>query len=99
MAFGGVDRPPYAGVVRLFYIAQDRWPEIDGQASLNGVDLMSLPIYRFINAIYAWSLERVEDRQKFDDAIFAPIAGRVTDADVEREREAFAAFASGFGGA
>lgn len=49
--------------------------------------------------MYSWALERVEDRDKFDANMFAPIPGRVTDADVEREMEAFAAFAGGIGGA
>lgn len=50
-------RPPYRAVLRLYYIAEARWPEID--AAYPGVDLLRLRGHRFLNYVYAWALARV----------------------------------------
>jgi hypothetical protein len=60
---------------------------------------MALPVDRFLNAIYAWCLNRV-DQEKVDQwlhQLTLPIPGRVEPVDVEAEMDDFAAFASAFG--
>jgi len=94
-----VVRPPYAVTVRLVLIARERWPEIDGETALKGIDLTHLPLDRFLNAIYVWCLSRVEP-DKHDQWLFQltqPIPGRVEPVDVEAEMDDFASFASAFG--
>lgn len=83
---------PYTVAARLHGIAAEYWTQIDGQAALNGVDLMLLPLDRFCNAIYAWVVERVEDKERFDFELTQPVPGRVRDTDVEQELDAFASF-------
>lgn len=61
------------------------------------MSLRGLPPARLFNAIYAWAVERIEDREKFDYDLNAPIPGRrVSQATVEQERDAFAALAAAF---
>ena len=50
-------RPPYRAVIRIFLIAEIRWPEID--AAYPGVDLLRLPVHRFLNYVYSWALQRI----------------------------------------
>lgn len=87
-----MDGTPYEAAVRLFAVAAAHWREIDGQAILKGVDLTVLPIDRFCNAIYAWAVERVEDREKFDYDLYAPVPGRVKATNVAQEKADFANF-------
>ncbi|TFG40364.1 MAG: hypothetical protein E4H44_00215 [Candidatus Aminicenantes bacterium] len=64
-----------------------------------GPDLLSLHPARFCNAIYAWYVERVEDREKFDFALNKPIPGRpARESDVASEMQAFAQVAAMMGG-
>jgi hypothetical protein len=94
-----VVRPPYPVTVRLTLIAGERWPEIDGETALKGVDLTRIPLDRYLNAIYVWCLERIEP-DKRDQWLFQlaqPIPGREVPVDVEAEMDDFAAFASAFG--
>ena len=85
-------RPPYPTVARLYGIAAGNWAQIDGEAALRGVDLIRLPLDRFCNAVYAYSVEHVEDREEFDYRLTQPVPGRVRDTDPEQELAEFAAF-------
>ena len=75
MADGAVDRTPFHVALRLYAIAALRWPEVDGTAALAGVDPFALRPERFCNLIYAWAVDRVEDRERFDAALEEPIPG------------------------
>lgn len=58
---------------------------------------MDLPVDRFCNAIYAWVVPRVKDREQFDFQLTQPVPGRVRPSDVERERAEFADFMGSMG--
>jgi len=83
---------PYTVAARLYTIAAGYWTEIDGEAALHGVELMHLPLDRFCNAIYAWAIQRVEDKERFDFELTRPVPGKVRDTDVEQELDDFASF-------
>lgn len=86
---------PYRVVQRLFGIAGDRWAVIDGEAAFRGVNLLDLPLHRFLNAIYYWAIQRVEDAEQFHSVLYEPVAGeavKVTAQDVKAELDDFAAF-------
>lgn len=57
------------------------------------MNLLDLSVSRFCNAVYAWCIRRVEDRDKFDYQLWLPLPGRmVREQDVEQERAEFASF-------
>lgn len=94
--------PPYQVAVRLILIAQERWVEIDGEATLKGGqvhDLMMLPVDRFLNAVYVWCIQRLseEDFDRWVTELNAPLLGRETERDHIAEMDAFASFAGAFG--
>lgn len=87
-----MDRPPYRQVLRLYLIAADFWPSFDGEASLNGVDLLSLHPARFLNAIYYMAVRSMDekDRGEFDFKLDQPLHGEsVRQEDVRDELMAF----------
>lgn len=93
-------RPPYTVCLRLIGLAESNWDEIEGHATLRGVDLMALPLYRWCNVILAWYLERVEDREQFMFKLTSPAPGeakKVTQADVDNEMAMFRSFAAAAG--
>jgi hypothetical protein len=95
-------RPPYEVTLRLLYIAAERWVEIDGEAASHGADLLSLPLDRFLNAVYYWAIQRVDhdDRTQFDMQLYEPLPGREPSPEtVKMEMDSFAEFASAFGAA
>jgi hypothetical protein len=89
-----VGRPPYQVVYRLYLIAEDRWAEIDGTYA--HVNLLRLPIYRFLNCVYTWCIEHLDPskREEWDTLLLAPLPGRekeVSEVQVEQEGAAFMA--------
>jgi hypothetical protein len=60
---------------------------------------MTLRVDRFLNAIYAWCLPRIDpqERDKWLFQLNAPIPGRVTQVSAREEMDSFAAFAGAFG--
>lgn len=81
-------RPPYQAVYRLYFIADERWPEID--AAYAQVDLVTLPVDRFLNCIYTWCVERIEPdkRVDWDMQLVAPLEGEETRPPTEAQIEA-----------
>ena len=74
MAGGGVDRPPYQVALRLYAIAEQRWPEVDAQYP--SIDLIRLPADRFCNFVYRFCLEHLakpEAREEFDMRLKEPL--------------------------
>ena len=67
--------PPYPTVLRLIALAGERWAEIDGELAARGIDAFGLRIDRFLNLIYAWYVARVEDRERFEMMLTAPLPG------------------------
>jgi hypothetical protein len=67
-----VVRPPYRVVLRLYAIAAQRWAEIDGQDP--SFDPIKLPVDRFCNLIYKWSLDHIkpEDLEEWKMLLNAP---------------------------
>ena len=53
-----MDQPPYRVVLRLYAIADERWAEID--AAYANTDLIRVPIYRFLNCVYAWCVKHLD---------------------------------------
>jgi hypothetical protein len=99
---GGVGRTPYQVALRLYAIAEERWAEVD--AAYPSVDLLRLPIHRFLNYVYAWCLERVEAEklEQWRWEMNQPLPGRekdVTDAQVEEEGRGFMDLMTAMGGA
>jgi hypothetical protein len=88
--------PPYQVVQRLIGIAGSYWAEIDGQCAASGFDPLDLPPDRFFNFIYYWAVNRVEDRQKFEHELLAPLPGRkrkpISEAEMATEGADFMAF-------
>jgi hypothetical protein len=87
-----VDGKPYRAVLAVYLIAVERWEIIDGEAALQGVNLLDLTIRRFYNAIYAWAIQRVKDPEEFDQRLAALDSGPriVTEQTVQGEMDAFA---------
>ena len=92
----GVDWPPYPTALRLYAVAEERWPEIE--ANYISVDLLRLPPAKFLNAVYAWCVRYMtpEDREKWDIMLTAPLPGtekirRPSDAEIDAEGAAFLA--------
>lgn len=57
---------------------------------------MRLPLHRFLNAVYAWILERVEKPEEFEYQLNKPIPGMmVTDSTVRDEMDAVRALMGG----
>jgi hypothetical protein len=92
---GGVVRTPYQVAQRLYAIAEMHWAEID--AHYLPVDLIRLPPHRFLNAVYAWVIARI-DPQKVEEwlaQLQAPLPGaekkKPTQAQIEAEGADFMA--------
>ena len=86
--------PPYQTVARLYAIAEMRWPEID--AAYPQVNLVTLPMHRFCNFVYAWFVQRIdpEKRDMYDMMLTEPLEGqakKVTPATTEAEGADFMA--------
>lgn len=95
-------RAPYHAARRLVAVAQEHWEAFDGEAALRGGDPLSLPLPRFLNAIYAWCIARVKEPEAFREQVYrTPIRPgakrRVSDEELAAERAEFAAFAAAFG--
>jgi hypothetical protein len=90
-----VDWPPYPAALRLYAIAEERWPEID--AAYYQVNLIEFPCYRFLNCVYTWCLARLdpEKREEWDAMLMAPLdpskKAKPTDAQIEAEGADFMA--------
>jgi hypothetical protein len=86
--------PPYQVALRLYFIASEHWAVIDGENP--GIDLIKLPAYRFLNFIYAWSLNRIEPdrREEWIHMLNAPLSGSESEPseyEVEAEGDMFMA--------
>lgn len=44
-------------IARLYALAEDHWPRID--AHYAHINLLKLPMHRFLNCVYTWCIERV----------------------------------------
>lgn len=62
--------------LRLYVIAAERWPEIDGHYA--AVDLITFPCHRFLNLVYAWCIERIpsDKREEWEMQLTAALPGR-----------------------
>lgn len=67
---------PFVNTLNLISIAGAHWREVDGRASLHGVDLLSLPLSRFCNLVLFMFTEGADDKARFklDATINAPIS-------------------------
>jgi len=76
-------------------LAEDNWPRLD--AAYYQVNLMALPLDRFLNCVYAWYVERQQDAKGFEEFeawLTAPLPGekrRVSETVAEEEGVAFMA--------
>lgn len=62
-----MDGAPYGAVLQLLGWAADHFAELDGVCLLRGVDLLSLPLVRYLNVVAALILQDVssdEERAK-----------------------------------
>lgn len=64
---------------RLLQIAEAHWVTLDGETAPNGVDLLDLPIDRFLNTIHAFALRggTPESRRSFEIQLWVPPPGVV----------------------
>lgn len=106
-------RAPYDGCVRLVAYAAFYWEAFDGELASRGVDPLSLPFDRFLNAVYAFMISELrnlggmqpvsldEAKNKLDADLAKPIPGRrqrrVSEAVVQDEMALFAAAAGSSG--
>ena len=98
MADGGVVRAPSYAAARLSALVQEHWAAFDGEAALAGVEVVDLRPDRFFNAVYAWAIQRVEDRDQFHALVFDPPEGaEVSEHVIQAEKSDFDAFAAAFG--
>jgi hypothetical protein len=87
---------------RLVAVAAANWAMLDGGTARRGVDLLALPLDRFLAAVYAWRIENAtkEDREEFLRWLEAPplTAYDAEDPDaLEHEAESFLAVAGQLG--
>lgn len=81
-------------ILRLYGVAEDHWSYIE--PFYPGVDLISMPIYRFLNYIWNWAAQHVP-QDKFEMWVMemeAPIPGmerQVSQTDLEAEGDSFMA--------
>lgn len=85
-------RTPYEVVLRLFILAEDNWPRLD--AAYYQVNMMALPLDRFLNCVYAWYVDRQDAKgyEEFTAWLTAPIPGetrRVSETSAEEEGSSF----------
>lgn len=99
-----MDWPPYRTALRLLGVAAQYWPLID--AHYITVDLLELPMHRFLNCIYAWVYTRLEaDQEKLEEWLHMleqPLEGespkKVTQATIDDEGASFMALLAQQGG-
>lgn len=94
-------RTPYQIALRLYAIAAERWAEID--AAYSGVDILRLPIHRFLNYVYAWCVERInpEKLEQWQWELEQPLPGqekKPTEGQTEDEGQGFMDFMAGMRG-
>lgn len=85
-----MDRPPYIVALRLYSVAEARWPEIE--AHYLPTNILKLSPATFCNAVYAWCVRwmSAEDREKWDMMLTAPVPGsKPSEAEIESEGAAF----------
>ena len=96
-------RPPYYVTLRLLTIATEQWVAIDGEAALDGVNPITLPLHRFVNYVQAWAVKRVQDPTMWLEQLNAmPIElarRRPSAATMADEGAGFAAFMTQVGSA
>jgi hypothetical protein len=86
---------PYQVAQRLYLIAETYWAEID--AHYLPVDLIRLPPHRFLNAVYAWVINRIDPakHEQWIQQLSAPLPGtekkKPTPAQIEAEGADFMA--------
>lgn len=68
---------------RLALSLSSYWTRIDGQAALNGVDPLALPLPRLLSLTYAWLTGEADEDElrRFDLRLWRPIPGREVDPD------------------
>jgi hypothetical protein len=61
--------------VRLACVAAGNWRQIDGHYSGKGVDLLALPLPRFLNVIYDWAMnhQSEEDALRWSETLASPL--------------------------
>jgi hypothetical protein len=96
-----VVRPPYYVAARLTRLAAQRWAQIDGGAVRQAVDPLRLRWDRFLNYVYSWVMELVEDPKAFDADLNEPplIEGRrdvSAPATLAAEEDSFMSFMSAY---
>jgi hypothetical protein len=77
-------RPPYQTAVRLSAVAASNWPEIDGEYTGKGIDLLRLHSFsRFLSVIYVWALARQsqEDAEHWKLTLMMPVKGQKLNTD------------------
>jgi len=87
-----VEQAPYEVVARLFGIADDYWFLI--VARYYQIDLLEVPLTKFLDLILAWCREVVHDENEWERFLYElaePLPGRreVSERAVEMEGEGF----------
>lgn len=88
-------RPPYPEAVRLYYIASEHWEHLE--ADYPQVDLMRLPVRKFLNVVMRWAMGQIEpkDREEWRRKMAEPFGQAVegkrqpTNAELQADRDAF----------
>lgn len=62
---------------KLLRLAQEHWVTLDGDAALTGIDLLSLPFDRFLNAVYRYATREgtPDSIRSFDIRLWVPPRG------------------------
>ena len=78
--------PPYPRAVRLAITAASNWPRIDGQFTGQGVDILRLPLSRFLSVVEHWALERMssEDAEQWLAELDLPLPGSEGEDEMEQ---------------
>ena len=79
-------RPPYQTAARLSATAASNWQGIDGTYSGKGVDILKLPLSRFLSVVFTWCVERLteEDRMRWLAELEAPLPEQENSAAVRK---------------
>ena len=70
-----VGKKSYQTAVRLSATATSNWQRIDGHFSGQGIDILTLPLSRFLSVIYVWAMEHQseEDAERWEAELDKPL--------------------------
>jgi hypothetical protein len=91
-------------IQRLVFSVGSIWARFDGQMGMRSVDPLEMPFERFLNLVYAWYTEGMDETEiaKFDAKLWMPVKGaeipKESPWSPENEQKAFSQFKAAVNG-